>query len=121
MPVTAGDFPDRVSIEVRTETDDEHRGWNEGWSVRHARWSAKVRELNGRDLERAQAVEASAAIAVDFRYWRAFRDDFDGGRVRLKVHPSSTASADRTLEVVAPPIEMERRVKVTVLCRERAA
>lgn len=118
MPLAAGALPDRVSIEVRTETSDGHRGLTETWAVRYARWSAAVRELTGRDLERARATEARTSIEVDFRYWRDFRMDLDGGRVRLKVHPTSNSANDRTLEIVGPPVESERRVKVTVPCRE---
>lgn len=116
----AGDLPDRVSIEVRTETSDSHRGYTESWTVRHRRWSALVRELTGRDLERARQVEPRTSIEVDFRFWSAFRDDLDGGRVRLKVHPTMDSDDDRTLEIVGPPVEVERRAKVTVPCREAA-
>jgi head-tail adaptor len=118
--LTAGDLVDRVSIEVRTETDDGHRGTTETWAVRHHRWSARVRELSGRDLERARQVEPRTAMEVDFRYWQAFRADLDGGRIRLKVHPTDHATEDRTLEVVGPPVETERRLRVTVPCREAA-
>lgn len=116
--ISAGDLRDRVSIEVRTEVSDTHDGYTETWAVRHSRWAANVRELSGRDLERARQVDPRTSIEVDFRYWEAFRADLDGGRVRLKVHDTSASADDRTLEIVSPPVETERRVKVTVGCRE---
>lgn len=118
--VRAGDLRDRVSIEVRTETSDGHDGFTETWAVRHRRWAAGVKELTGRDLERARQVEPRTSIEVTFRHWAAFREDLDGGRVRLKVHESGDADDDRTLEIVGPPVEVERRIKVTVPCREAA-
>lgn len=118
--LSAGDLPDRVSIEVRTEASDGHDGLTETWAALHKRWAASVRDLIGRDLERARQVDPRISIEVDFRYWRAFRDDLDGGRVRLKVHSTSDEANDRTLEIVAPPVEAERRWKVTVSCREAA-
>jgi head-tail adaptor len=113
-----GDLRDRVSVEVRTEVSDGHDGFIETWAVRLSRLPARVRELSGRDLEIARQVDPRTSIEVDFRYWRAFRDDLDGGRAQLKVHETSSAVDDRTLEIVSPPIETERRVKVTVGCRE---
>lgn len=111
----------RVSVEVRTETADGHGGYTDTWAVRHRRWSARVRPLAGRDLERARQIDPRISHEVEFGYWRAYRDDLDGGRVRLVYHATSEATDDRTLEVVAPPIDVEERHEdVIVLCREAA-
>jgi head-tail adaptor len=118
--LSAGTLQDRVSIQARTETSDGHDGLVETWATLHGRWSAAVRELRGRDLERARQADPRTSIEVDFRYWRAFRDDLDGGRVRLLVHPTMQSDDDRVLEIVGPPVESERRVMVTVPCREAA-
>lgn len=113
--------PQRVSIEVRTEASDGHDGYVETWAVRHRRWSARVRPLAGRDLERAQQIDPRISTEVTFGYWRGYRDDLDGGRVRLVYHPTSVSDDDRTLEIVTPPTDVdERHVDVQVLCREAA-
>lgn len=121
MLLSAGDLPDRVSIETRTEVSDGHDGFaDDEWTVLRRRWSARVRDLSGRDLERARQVDPRTSIEVDFRYWRDYRDDLDGGRIRIVEHRSSASADDRVLEVVGPPVESERRIKVTVPCREAA-
>jgi head-tail adaptor len=119
--VASGERRDRVSVQVRTEVPDGHDGFIETWSIRHARWSARVRALTGRDLETARQVDPRVSWEVIFGWWRAFRDDLDGGRVRLLYHPTSESDDDITLEVVTPPVDVEgRKQDVLILCRELA-
>lgn len=119
--MSAAERLQRVSIEVRTETTDGHGGYTETWAVRHRRWSARVRPLAGRDLERARQIDPRISHEVELGYWRAYRDDLDGGRVRLTYHSTSASADDRTLEIVSPPVDVEERHEsITVLCREAA-
>ena len=110
----------RVSVQVRTETDDGHRGLTDAWATRHRRWSAQVIELSGRDLERAQQIDPRIALDVRFRYWTAYRDDLDGGRTRLLYHVNDDSDDDRTLEIVTPPAQIVDHQEIQVLCREAA-
>ena len=117
----ASDRRQRVTIEVVTETADGHGGVTHAWSARHRRWSARVRPLSGRDLERAQQIDPRVSHEVTFGYWRAYRTDLSGGRVRLVYHPTTDTADDRTFEIVAPPLDLdERHEHVQVLCREAA-
>lgn len=109
----------RVSVEVSTETSDGHDGYTQTWAVRHRRWSAAVRPLAGRDLERARQIDPRIAYEVEFGYWRAFRADLDGGRVRLIYHPTADAADDRTLEIVGAPRDVDEAHQVVIVtCRE---
>lgn len=112
----------RVTLEARTETSDGHDGFTVDWApVLPRRRSARVLPLSGRDLERARQIDPRISHEVTFRYWRAYRDDLDGGRVRLVYHPTSTAADDRHLELITPPMDIEERhVELKVLCRELA-
>lgn len=113
--------PQRVSIETLTETDDGHGGFTQAWTPLRRRWSAAVKPLAGRDLERARQIDPRVSHQVTFGYWRAYQDDLNGGRVRLVYHPTAVSTADRTFEIVGPPIDDdEAHVQITVLCREAA-
>lgn len=116
----AGSLPHRVSIQVRTETSDGHRGFTETWTSRYRRWPARVIELSGRDLERARQIDPRIAIDIRLRYWRDYRDDLDGGRTRVVYHVTDDSDDDRTLEVVTPPVAIVDRQEIQVLCREAA-
>jgi len=115
--VDAGSLPHRVSIEVRTETSDNHGGFTESWAVRHRRIAARVTPLTGRDLERAKAIDPRIGHEVTLRYWRAYRDDLAGGRTQMVYHDLD----DRTLEIITPPVDVDHaHDAVTVFCRELA-
>ena len=118
--MTAGELPHRVSIQVRTETSDGHRGLTETWAARYRRWSARVIELSGRDLERARQIDPRISLDVRLRYWSGYRDDLDGGRTRLLYHVTTDSDDDRTLEIVTPPAQILDHQEIQVLCREAA-
>ena len=119
MPA-AGAFPHRVSVQVRTEASDGHRGLTETWATRHRRWSARVVELSGRDLERARQIDPRIAIDVRLRFWSAYREDLDGGRTRLVYHPTADSDEDRALDIITPPAQIVDREEVQVLCKDVA-
>lgn len=117
----AGDLRHRVSVRTRTETDSGFTGLTVTEAVLHARIPARVRPLFGRDLERARQIDPRISHEVTLRYWRAYPADLDGGRCELVYHPSSNSADDRTLEIVAPPVDIdERHVELRLLCREAA-
>ena len=111
------DLIHRVTLQNRTETDDGHGGFDETWSTVQARIAGRIVPLSGRDLERARQIDPRAEYAVHLRYWRQHNDDLDGGRARVIWHDDG-AIGDRTLEIVAPPIEAEHRVALVLTCRE---
>ena len=113
----AGDLPHRISIQTRTETDDEHGAFDEDWDTVQSRLAAKVVELAGRDLERARQIDPRASHEVHLRFWRAYNDALKGGRAQVIWHDDG-AVGDRTLEIVGPPREVEHRVKLVLTCRE---
>lgn len=114
-------YPHRVSVQARTEVSDGHDGYTESWSTLHARMHACVKPLLGRDLERARQVDPRISHEVRLRFWRAYRTDLAGGRVRLVYHPSSVASEDRTFEVVGAPVDVdEAHVELVLPTREVA-
>ena len=116
----AGALPHRVSLQVRTEVSDGHRGFTETWAPRSRRWSARVIELSGRDLERAKQIDPRISIDVRLRYWSAYRDDLDGGRTQLIYHVNADSDDDRTLEIVTPPVQIVDHQEIQVLCKEAA-
>lgn len=116
--LAAGSLRQRVTIEARTQTPDGHDGYTESWASLYARVPAQVRPLAGRDLERARQIDPRVSHELTLRYWRDYRTDLDGGRARLVWHDGDT---DVTLEVVAPPVDVEaRHIALQLLCREAA-
>lgn len=117
-----GELRQRVTVQVRTETSDGHKGFTEAWAnVPPVRRAAGVKPLAGRDLERARQIDPRISHEVRLRFWREYRDHLDGGRTRLLYHPTADSSDDRTLEIVSPPVDVEERhEELTVLCREAA-
>jgi len=115
--VPAGELRQRVTVQMKAETSDGHDGVTEAWSLVRARIAAKVKPLQGRELERAKQIDPRVSHEVTLRYWRNYRDDLDGGRGRLLYHDRS----DRTFEIVSPPVDVdERHEQVVVFCRESA-
>jgi SPP1 family predicted phage head-tail adaptor len=120
--VNSGKYLHRVTVQVRTETEDGHDGFTESWDdVRPIRRSAQVRPLAGRDLERARQIDPRISHEVTLRFWRGYRDDLDGGRTRLVYHPTNDSDDDRTFEIVSPPTDVdEAHRELLMLCREAA-
>lgn len=115
--ISSGALMHRVTIQKQTETSDGHKGFTETWPTLHARVPARVRPLVGRDLERAHQIDPRISHEVSLRYWKNYRTDLVGGRVRLVYHDIT----DRTFEIVAPPIDAdEKHVELTLACREAA-
>lgn len=114
----AGDLPDRVTIQTRAETTDGHDGYTESWSAVRSRIAAQVIALAGHDLDRARQIDPRAGYEVRVRWWSAYGTDLDGGRARLIWHDG--AVGNRTLEIVEPPREVDRRVMLAMRCRELA-
>ena len=115
--MNAGELIHRVSLQTRTETDDGHGGFDETWTTVQARIAGRVNALAGRDLERARQIDPRSEYAVHLRYWRAHNDDLDGGRARVIWHDDG-AVGDRTLEIVAPPREVDHRNALELICKE---
>ena len=120
--MTVGEAQQRVTVQVRTETDDTHGGVTEAWAdVAPRRRSARVKPLVGRDLERARQIDPRISHEVTLFYWRAYRTDLVGGRAQLLYHPTSVSSQDRTFEIIAAPVDVdEAHEDVQLLCREAA-
>ena len=117
-----GEAGQRVTIQVRTETDDGRNGVTESWAdVAPRRRAARVKPLAGRDLERARQIDPRISHEVTLYYWRTYRTDLVGGRAQLLYHPSSEDADNRTFEIVSPPIDLdERHEEIQMLCREAA-
>lgn len=113
-----GELVHRVTIQVPLEADDAHDGLADPtWVPVQQRIPARVRPLQGRELERAQQIEPRSSHEVTTRFWRGYRHDTRGGRCRVVYHDQE----DRILEVVAPAIDVdEAHVDVRLLCREAA-
>lgn len=109
----------RVSIEALTESSDGHDGLTDHWTCLKTRWSAHVKPLAGRDLERAQQIDNRISHEVTFAYWREYWRDLKGGRVRLVYHRTSNPADDRYFEIVGAPLDVgEQHVELTMPCRE---
>lgn len=115
--MTAGDLIHRVTVQNRTETDDGHGGFTVAWSAVQARIAARVEELSGRELERAKQIDPRATHRVALPYWRQHNASLDGGRARVIWHDDG-AVGDRTLELVGPPLEIEPRRWLHLMCKE---
>lgn len=115
-----GEYPHRVTLQAQdAEVSDGHDGYADPTftSVR-LRIPARVKPLQGRDLERARQIDPRTSHEVTTRYWRAYRDELQGGRGRVLYHDQDS---DRALEMVAPPIDVEEAHReVRLLCREAA-
>lgn len=120
--MNAGELAQRVSVQRRTEVTDGHDGFaDDTWTTVYSRVPAKVKPLDGHDLERARQIDPRVSHEVTMRFWRNFRTDLAGGRTRLLYHPTSRSTEDRSFEIVSPPIDVdERHVALRVLCREAA-
>lgn len=120
--VTAGALRQRVSILARTEASDGHDGLVETWdTVVRTRMSARVKPLQGRDLERAQQIDPRITHEVTFRFWSDYPADLDGGRARLLYHPTNDSSDDRTFEIVGAPMDIgESHLELRLACKEAA-
>lgn len=117
-----GELRQRVTVQVRTETTDGHKGYTEAWAnVPPVRRAARVKPLVGRDLERARQIDPRISHEVTLRAWRDYPEHLDGGRTRLVYHPTSDSADDRTFEIVSPPVDVEERhAELQMLCREAA-
>lgn len=107
----------RVTIETRTEVSDGHDGFTEQWVAQRARIAASIQMLAGRDLERAKQIDPRATYELRLRFWLNYRTDLAAGRARIIWHDGNLG--DRTLEVVEPPRETERRMALTMICKEQ--
>jgi head-tail adaptor len=121
MLLTAGELRHRVTVQARTETSDGHDGLVDSWAALKSRIPAQVLPLLGRDLERAQQIDPRVSHTVSVRYWRSYQTDLDGGRTRLVYHPTSDSAADRLLEIVGAPVDVEERHIVLQMLAKEAA
>ena len=113
--IPRGQLKHVVTIETLTEVDDGHGGLIDSWAVVQSRKAARVRPLQGRELEVAKQVNARISHEVALRYWRGYHADLDGGRARVVYHER----IDRTFDVVAPPIDVgELHEDVLLMCAE---
>lgn len=115
-----GEYPHRVTLQaLDAETSDGHDGYAAPtYTSVQLRVPARVKPLLGRDLERARQIDPRTSHEVRLRYWRAYRDDLQGGRGQVLYHDQAT---DRALEIVAPPMDVdEQHVELLLLCREAA-
>lgn len=115
-----GELHHRITIQVPLEVADAHDGLEApSWVPVQWRIPAHVRPLQGRDLERARAIEPRTSHEVTTLFWRNYRHDTRGGRCRVVYHGHDLE--DRILEVVAPAVDVdERHEEVRMLCREAA-
>jgi len=117
--VRAGELHHRVTIQVPLEATDGHDGSTQTWVPVQQRIPARVRPLQGRDLERAHQIDPRTSHEVTTRFWRHYRHDTRGGRCRVLYHGHDLE--DRVFEVVAPAIDVdEAHTEVRMLCREAA-
>ena len=117
--IPAGELRHRVTIQSIPEIDDGHDGFIDGPPVTvQARIPARVKPLIGRDLERARQIDPRLSHEVTVRYWRNYPTDLAGGRTQLVYH---APSADRTFEIVSPPVDVEEaHIMLQFPCREAA-
>ena len=114
----AGRLRHRITIQLPTEVKDTQRGFTDGTpSVIAARIPAAVVPLSGRELERAQQIDPRISHRVEIRY----RADVLFSRTQRPEVVYHAVTGDRTLEVVAPPINLEERNReLHLLCAEAA-
>lgn len=119
--LTAGELRHRVTVQTRTEVSDGHDAFTESWADVKSRIPAQVLPLLGRDLERARQIDPRVSHTVSVRYWRTYQADLDGGRARLVYHPTSDSTADRLLEIIGAPVDVEERhIMLQLLAKEAA-
>ncbi len=115
--LNVGEMRHRVTVQALAQVDDGHNGFTDAWSALHRRVAACVQPLQGRELESARQIDPRISHDITLPYWQAYRDDLSGGRVQLVYHDL----ADRTFDVVAPPVDIEEKHRwVTVRCKEMA-
>lgn len=108
----AGAYKERVTIRAAVDVDDGHFGTTVTEPVIAARIPARVRQLLGRALERAQMVDARSTHEVEIRK----RTGLAVGQTVI-YHDQD---GDRSLEIVAPPLDIgERNLDLRLLCREQ--
>lgn len=109
----AGQLRHRVTITATAETPDAHFGFDESAVILANRAPAKVLTLDGRELQRAQQIDARATHAVRLRY----RPGVAAGQT-VTYHDGRRG--DRAFEIVAPPRDVEEMHReLYLLCRER--
>lgn len=109
----AGSLRHRVSITGKTEAPDGHFGFTPTPVSVATRIPAEVEALSGAALERAQQIAPRTSHMVRLRY----RTGIKSGQTVVYHH----ADGDRSLEIVAPPLEVDpRRVELHLMCREAA-
>lgn len=89
---------ERVTIQQNTTSADTHGAKRSSWSTLATVW-AHVRPLSGNELVRAQAVASHMRYLVT-AYYRA---DVTQTMRMLWTPTRSSSSAQRTLEILAPP------------------
>ncbi len=115
--LTAGEMPQRITIEMLSQVSDGHDGFVDHWAAVHTRIPAKIRPLIGRDLERARQVDPRITHDVTLRFWRNYRDDLAGGRSRFIYHDT----VDREVEIIGPPVDKdEAHDELIQTCKEAA-
>lgn len=110
----AGELRDRVTIRKKVETSDGHHGWDEDEVIIARRVPARVMELTGRALERAQQIDPRATHGVRIR----FRTDVVSGQEAV-FHDGRRG--DRVFEIVGPPLDPDRHRMLELTCKEAEA
>jgi head-tail adaptor len=115
--IGSGDLRHRVTVQTLAERTDGHDGYDDSPVPVLSRAPAQVEPLEGRALERAQAMDPRITHRVTLRYWRNYVADLAGGRGQVVYHDV----VDRTFDIAAPPIDVgERHVELQLLCKESA-
>jgi len=100
-----GELRQRITIQSATRARDAHGQWVNTYATLVSRW-AEVIPLDGRELEKAKALDASVTHRVKMRYYASLTP-----RMRI-VHKT------RTLEVVSVLNTDERRIRTVAYCVE---
>lgn len=114
MSLRAGELRHRITITRTTETADGHHGFSESTSTIATRIAAEVEDLSGRTLEQARQLDPRVTHRIRIR-----------GRSGLRAGDTVTyhhRHDDRTLEVVAPPLDADAKgVEMHLFCRQRTS
>ena len=97
----------RIEIQKNSPTRDSYGEKSDNWQTESGgtRWAA-VEPLSGRELERAQQLNAEATVQVSMRY-------YDGLTTEHRILHKT-----RTLEILSIVNRDDRNIELLLLCKE---
>lgn len=113
MPIASGSLRHRVSYVEQAETKTDRGGFSVGLTTRYRRVPALVEPLSGVELQRAAQIDPRQKWKVTMRYLPNVRAE------QFIVY--HRFDADRTLEIVEPPLVNEKDRTMVLMCGEAPA